>query len=71
MLLEPAMVTAYRNIGKQLYEACGESERAAYGKQLLHLYMISLLRNLEKVLQFQILGTCISFPNIQKSRRSA
>ncbi len=30
-----AMVTAYWNIGKQIYEACGESERAEYGKKLL------------------------------------
>ncbi|MCQ2558916.1 MAG: DUF1016 N-terminal domain-containing protein, partial [Oscillospiraceae bacterium] len=30
-----AMVTAYWNIGKQLYEVCGENDRAAYGKQLL------------------------------------
>ncbi|MDO5445987.1 MAG: PDDEXK nuclease domain-containing protein [Eubacteriales bacterium] len=30
-----AMVTAYWNIGKQIYEACGENDRAAYGKQLL------------------------------------
>ncbi len=30
-----AMVTAYWNIGKQIYEACGESERAEYGKNLL------------------------------------
>ncbi len=30
-----AMVNAYWNIGKQIYEACGESERAEYGKQLL------------------------------------
>lgn len=29
------MVTAYWNIGKQIYEACGENDRAAYGKQLL------------------------------------
>ncbi len=31
-----AMVTAYWNIGKQIYEACGENERAEYGKNLLH-----------------------------------
>ena len=31
-----AMVMAYWNIGKQIYEACGENERAAYGKSLLH-----------------------------------
>ncbi|WP_320936340.1 YhcG family protein [Enterocloster lavalensis] len=30
-----AMVTAYWNIGKTLYEVCGEKERAAYGKQVL------------------------------------
>lgn len=30
-----AMVEAYWKIGKEIYEACGESERAAYGKQLL------------------------------------
>lgn len=30
-----AMVNAYWNIGKQIYEACGENERAGYGKQLL------------------------------------
>ena len=31
-----AMVTAYWNIGKAIYEACGESDRAAYGKQILN-----------------------------------
>ena len=30
-----AMVTAYWNIGKLIYEVCGENERATYGKQLL------------------------------------
>ncbi len=30
-----AMVTAYWNIGKSIHEACGESDRAAYGKQIL------------------------------------
>lgn len=30
-----AMVEAYWKIGKKIYEACGESERAAYGKQLI------------------------------------
>ena len=30
-----AMVIAYWNIGKKIYEVCGESERAEYGKQLL------------------------------------
>ena len=30
-----AMVTAYWNIGKTIYEICGESDRAAYGQQIL------------------------------------
>ena len=30
-----AMVDAYWNIGKEIYEACGENDRAAYGKQIL------------------------------------
>ena len=30
-----AMVQAYWNIGKEIYEACGKNERAAYGKKLL------------------------------------
>lgn len=29
-----AMVNAYWNIGKQIYEACGESERTAFGIKL-------------------------------------
>lgn len=30
-----AMVMAYWDIGKLIYEVCGESDRAAYGKQVL------------------------------------
>ncbi|MCD7804904.1 MAG: PDDEXK nuclease domain-containing protein [Oscillospiraceae bacterium] len=30
-----AMVNAYWNIGKIIYEACGENDRASYGKQVL------------------------------------
>ena len=30
-----AMVGAYWNIGKTIYDACGESDRAAYGRQIL------------------------------------
>ena len=29
------MVTAYWNIGKLIFEICGESDRAPYGKQVL------------------------------------
>ncbi len=30
-----AMVEAYWNIGRKIYEVCGENDRAAYGKQVL------------------------------------
>lgn len=30
-----AMVEAYWNIGKKIYEVCGENDRAEYGKQVL------------------------------------
>lgn len=31
-----AMVFAYWEIGEQIYKACGENERAEYGKNLLN-----------------------------------
>ncbi len=33
-----ALVTAYWKIGKSMFEACGESDRAAYGKQVLNTF---------------------------------
>ena len=30
-----SMVEAYWNIGKKIYEVCGENDRAAYGKRVL------------------------------------
>lgn len=30
-----AMVEAYWNIGKKIYEVCGENDRATYGQQVL------------------------------------
>ena len=30
-----AMVEVYWNIGKKIYEVCGENDRAEYGKQVL------------------------------------
>ena len=37
-----SMVTAYWNIGKQIYAASGESDRAEYGKQLLQFLSAKL-----------------------------
>lgn len=68
-----AMVSAYWNIGKQIYEACGENERAAYGKQLLQYLSEKLTkefgkgfneRNLRNMRQFYV-----TFP-IRNSLRS-
>ena len=67
-----AMVTAYWNIGKQIYEACGESERAEYGKQLLQYLADKLteefgkgftVRNLQMMRQFYL-----TFPNANALR---
>ncbi len=33
--INSAMVEAYWNIGKKIYEICGENDRAEYGKQVL------------------------------------
>ena len=68
-----AMVNAYWNIGKQIYEACGENDRAAYGKQLLRYLSEKLTeefgkgfneRNLRNMRQFYL-----TFP-IRNSLRS-
>ena len=58
-----AMVTAYWNIGKKIYEVCGENERVAYGKQI-YKYLAEKLtaefgngfsvRNLQMMKQFYI-----------------
>ena len=62
-----AMVNAYWNIGKQIYEVCGENDRAAYGKQLLQYLPQKLTeefgkgfdeRNLRNMRQFYL-----TFPN--------
>lgn len=55
-----AMVTAYWNIGKQLYEVCGENDRAAYGKQLL--------RNLSEQLTTEF-GKGFDVSNLRNMRR--
>lgn len=59
-----AMVLAYWNIGKQIYEACGQNERAEYGKQLLEFLAEKLteefgkgfsVRNLRNMRQFYMM----------------
>lgn len=56
-----AMVSAYWNIGKRIYDSCGENERAAYGKQLMSFLAEKLteefgkgfsVRNLQMMRQF-------------------
>lgn len=55
------MVETYWNIGKQIYEAQGENERAEYGKGLLNFCLKNLQKSLAKDLQFVILITCVLF----------
>ena len=45
-----AMVEAYWNIGKKIYEVCGENDRAEYGKQVLK--NISLSFNKKEIITF-------------------
>lgn len=58
-----AMVSAYWNIGKSIYEFCGENDRAAYGKQILQYISEKLtvefgngfsVRNLRNMRQFYL-----------------
>ena len=67
-----AMVTAYWNIGKAIYESCGENDRAAYGKQVLKYISERLtaefgkgfnIRNLRYMRQFYL-----TFSNVNALR---
>ena len=67
-----AMVTTYWKIGKSIFEACGENDRAAYGKQVLKYISERLtaefgkgfnLRNLRYMRQFYL-----TFPNVNALR---
>lgn len=58
-----AMVTAYWEVGEQIYHACGESERAAYGQYILQYLSERLtkefgrgytVRNLRNMRQFYL-----------------
>ncbi len=62
--INSAMVMAYWNIGKAIYEACGENDRAAYGKRVLEEISRRLVaefgsgydvRNLRKMRQFYVM----------------
>lgn len=55
-----AMVEAYWNIGKKIYEVCGENDRAAYGKQVL--------KDISKALTKEF-GQGFSIQNLRKMRQ--
>lgn len=66
-VVNAAMVTAYWKIGKSIFEACGENDRAAYGKQVLQYISERMteefgkgftIRNLRYMRQFYL-----TFPN--------
>ena len=71
--INSAMVLAYWNIGKTIYEVCGENDRAAYGKQVLQFlaekltaefgrgFSIQNLRNMRQFYRvFQIAQHCVA-----------
>lgn len=71
-VVNTAMVTAYWKIGKSIFEACGENDRAAYGKQVLQYISEKMtaefgkgfdLRNLRYMRQFYL-----TFPNVNALR---
>ena len=71
-----AMVTTYWNIGKAIYEVCGENDRAAYGKQILNYISERLtaefgkgynVRNLRSMRQFYL---CFQKRNALRSELS-
>ncbi len=55
-----SMVEAYWNIGKKIYEVCGENDRAAYGKQVLNDISNKLTAEF---------GKGFSVPNLRKMRQ--
>ena len=67
-----SMVIEYWNIGKTIYEACGENDRAGYGKKLLQFLSEKLEsefgkgfseRNLQMIRKFYL-----TFPNANALR---
>lgn len=54
------MVEAYWNIGKKIYEVCGENDRVAYGKQVLNDISNKLTAEF---------GKGFSVPNLRKMRQ--
>lgn len=54
------MVEAYWNIGKKIYEVCGENDRAEYGKQVL--------KDISKALTKEF-GQGFSVQNLRKMRQ--
>ena len=56
-----AMVEAYRQIGKAVHEACGENDRAAYGKQVLKILSERLTAEFGKGFSISALRTMRQF----------
>lgn len=56
-----AMVLAYWNIGKTIYEVCGENDRAAYGKQVLQFLADKLTAEFGKGFSIQNLRNMRQF----------
>ncbi len=55
-----AMVTAYWEIGEQIYKACGENDRAGYGEKLLQYLSAHLTAEFGKGFDESNLRKCAS-----------
>lgn len=56
-----AMVSAYWNIGKAIYEICGEKDRAAYGKQVISYISERLTNEFGKDTAYETLEICVNY----------
>jgi hypothetical protein len=55
------MVIAYWEIGEQIYKACGENDRADYGKSLIKYLSDRLMSEFGRALTRAVYEKCESF----------
>ena len=59
--INSTMVITYWEIGEQIYKACGENDRAEYGKKLLQYLSEQLTAEFGKGLVFRDYAICGNF----------
>ena len=56
--INSAMVTAYWGIGEQIYKACGENDRAGYGKSCCNTCLSSSPPSSAKASAYRVCAIC-------------